>query len=298
MVNVKTNPNNKLAKRLAALMQLRCLILAGLAYIVWYACSWASWVSNKEMPSPPNLRFATKRGANQTDRKVKITPLNSDGKLITEEIAVGFSDEPRRNVQADDVGIPQRTDDEAFTTNNDTAANTEVIPPHDDEGSVVFDDAGHLVLTYEKEEVDKNRDFITTTVVTKGPIKALRGSKTLRERLRDRSLETKNRLSQMLHAVVPAKHPRYRHEPSTQTQSGNANRSCDQSDAFVGIPIDAWAPPRGFPKDSIMKWKREYKTAMSRIKDLSVGGNELRESAKAEVQHLKSLRHDLFCEEL
>ena len=82
------------------------------------------------------------------------------------------------------------------------------------------------------------------------------------------------------------------------------DHSCDQEDAFAGVPIEdsnedsnhsPWVPPEGFPAESVNKWNREYTISMHKIKEADVGGNELRELAAAEVESLRRLRHNLFC---
>jgi len=125
---------------------------------------------------------------------------------------------------------------------------------------------------------------------------------TLREKLLKRSLETKQLISKKLQEVVAMpKNSRYRNYQHSRPRAESGNISCDREDAFAGIPVDggagtgAWVPPGGFPTDSIQKWDREYKAAMRRIKEISVGGTELRELAKVEVEHLRQLRHSLFC---
>ncbi|KAL3769855.1 hypothetical protein ACHAW5_000727 [Stephanodiscus triporus] len=160
--------------------------------------------------------------------------------------------------------------------------------------SVAIDDSKTIHLKYEKEGINK----VYTTNARAGQ------SKTLRERLLERSLEAKDRISQMLlNAVAPAENPRYVPYLNPRTLTENTNRSCEQMDAFVGIPIDGdngrpWHPPKAFPTDSIRKWNNEYKAAMRKIKEASFGGIELRELGKVEVQRLRALRHSLFCGEL
>mmetsp|Transcript_21715 Transcript_21715/g.45497 ORF Transcript_21715/g.45497 Transcript_21715/m.45497 type:complete len:427 (+) Transcript_21715:155-1435(+) len=143
---------------------------------------------------------------------------------------------------------------------------------------------------------------------------------TLREQLLARSLETKQLIRNKLQEEVSSsiQNPRYSNHYKYSPQRNqvqltqSANLSCDQEDAFSGIPIDnggvtttgnnnnnnnngGWVPPGGFPMESIQKWDREYKASMRRIKEVSVGGSELREFAKTEVERLRGLRHNLFC---
>ena len=79
------------------------------------------------------------------------------------------------------------------------------------------------------------------------------------------------------------------------------DHSCDQLDAFAGIPVEdsnhsPWVPPEGsFPAESVNKWNREYTISMQKIKGADVGGTELRELAAEEVENLRRLRHNLFC---
>ena len=215
-----------------------------------------------------------KEATNQT-KKTMIAGLYED--LPIKEI-----DRPVHATEDDDIS--QRLSDES-----DAIEDSKTIPLNDDEGSVVFDEAGHL--KYEKEEI--NKEYTTNDRAGQ--------SKTLRESLLERSLEAKDRITQMLlNAVAPAENPRYVHYQIPRSRTENTNRPCEQMDAFVGIPIDGdngrpWLPTRVFPTDSIRKWDSEYKASMRKIKEASFGGSELRELAKAEVQRLRTLRHSLFC---
>jgi len=188
-------------------------MLAALAYTAWSALS---WISNDKLPLQRNrdhLRKAAKK-----------------------EVLDNISNEaPRLDRTIDDDDVTQRPGDEFVVIEDDIAADSRVIPDHnkssEEEGSVVFDEAGHL--RYEKEA---NNDT---------------ASKTLCERLLKRSLETKARVSQILISIIPVENPRYIHHQNPHTQTDNANRSCKQNDAFVDIPIDGgngqpWVPPGDF----------------------------------------------------
>ena len=258
------NVKSRLAKRLFASMRVRCLMLAALAYTAWSA---SSWISTDKLPLQRNrdhLRKAAKKE-------------ELDNPNISNEA-------PRLEARAtDDDDVPQRPGDKFAVIEDDIAADSRVVPDHnkssDEEGSVVFDE----------KEANAND--------TAGH------GKTLRERLLKRSLEAKARVSQMLKSVTPVVNPRYIHHQNPHTQTENANRSCKQNDAFVGIPIDGgngqpWIPPRGFPTNILKKWDSEYNAAMLKIKEASFGGIELRQLAKDEVDRLRALRHDLFCGEM
>ena len=78
--------------------------------------------------------------------------------------------------------------------------------------------------------------------------------------------------------------------------------SCEQDDAFKGIPIDGfgrgnsiWTPPFDAAVDDKKKWTNSYTDAITRIKESDLGGEELRKFALTEVERLKTLRHRLFC---
>lgn len=253
---------------LFASMRVRCLMLAALSYTAWSA---SSWISNDKLPSQRNrdhLRKAAKREV-------------LDNPNISNEA-------PRLDRAIVDDDVAKRPGDEFVVIEDDIAADSRVIPDHnkssEEEGSVVFDEAGHL--RYEKEANANDT-----------------AGKTLRERLLKRSLEAKARVSQILVSIIPVENPRYIHHQNPHTQTDNANRSCKQNDAFVDIPIDGgngqpWVPPRGFPTKTLKKWDSEYKAAMLKIKEASFGGSELRQLAKDEVDRLRVLRHDLFCGEM
>lgn len=125
----------------------------------------------------------------------------------------------------------------------------------------------------------------------------------LRERLRLKSIEAKEFVRQMLEELVePIPNPLYHHYQETandEDEVGNQGLSCDQEDAFSGIPIDGvsgsgWVPPDGHSKKKLKKWEDAYAKAMQNIKE-GGGGEKLQSIAKDEVQHLRKLRHQLFC---
>jgi hypothetical protein len=264
----------RLAKRLVASMRVRCLMLAALAYTAWSALS---WISTDNLPSQPRNRDHLRKAAKKAE---------FDNPNISNEA-------PRVEAHAtDDDDVAQRPGDEFVVIEDNIAADSRAIPMHGDEGwdddekHSPPDDAGHM--KYEKEANAND---------TAGP------GKTLRERLLKRSLEAKARVSQMLKTVTPVENPRYIHHQNPHTQTEIASRSCEQNDAFVGIPIDegngrAWVPPRGFPTNTLKKWDNEYNAAMLKIKEAPFGGSELQQLAKNEVDRLRALRHDLFCGEM
>ncbi|KAL3763132.1 hypothetical protein ACHAWU_005083 [Discostella pseudostelligera] len=133
-------------------------------------------------------------------------------------------------------------------------------------------------------------------------------SSTLRERFRARSLEAKEFIRNLLHEAFPSDiepNPRYsqHHSQDLYSQPDSNDRLCEQLDAFAGIPIhDAlgngpWVPPIGSPPESVKKWEEAFRIAMRKIKEVHVGGSELRDVAEIEVQDLRELRHNLFCGE-
>lgn len=132
-------------------------------------------------------------------------------------------------------------------------------------------------------------------------------SSTLRESFRARSLEAKEFIRNLLHEAFPSDtepNPRYsqHHSQDLYSQTDSNDRSCEQLDAFAGIPIDGvdngpWIPPIGSPPESVKKWEAAFRIAMRKIKEVNVGGSELRDVAEIEVQDLRELRHNLFCRE-
>ena len=127
---------------------------------------------------------------------------------------------------------------------------------------------------------------------------------TLRETFRARSLEAREFFRNLLHEAFPSDTeptPRYSqyHSQDLYSQTDSNDRSCGQLDAFAGIPIHdetgngPWVPP----SESMEKWDAAYRIAMRKIKEVNVGGSKLRGTAKAEVQDLRALRHNLFCGE-
>ena len=121
-------------------------------------------------------------------------------------------------------------------------------------------------------------------------------------RLLARSLQVKEYVIKKLSdAIVPAQSPKYTHYQIQKDDTiYSMDHSCDQQDAFAGIPVDdsnfsPWVPPEGFPTESVNKWKQEYTISMQKIKEADVGGTELRELAASEVENLRRLRHNLFC---
>jgi hypothetical protein len=131
-------------------------------------------------------------------------------------------------------------------------------------------------------------------------------SSSLRDKFRARSLETKRFIRDLLHEVFPRNaepNPRYNlhHPQDLFAHTDINNRSCGQLDAFAGVPIhDAvgngpWEPPIGSPLEKVKEWKAAYVQAIHKIKEVSVGGSELRDIAAVEVQDLRALRHNLFC---
>lgn len=259
MTRNRAKVNALATKRIAASIQLRCLMLAIVVFIVWYAWCWMAWI---DLPLRPNLR-------------------NTTGYQAKEEITMPTN--ISTNTPHPILHTNHNDDDIDFMSDNDEAIAVNDIPV-DGNGaitSVVIDESGHLNLLQTKNEVHS-----------------------LREILHERSMEAKDRLSQMIHIAV-APPPLYTHDPDPNPQSIITNRSCETNDAFTGVPIDdgdgngPWQPPKyntRSHKESIKKWDSEYHAAMSRIKQSSnVGGNELRQMAKSEVKHLKELRHELFC---
>ena len=120
-------------------------------------------------------------------------------------------------------------------------------------------------------------------------------------RLLARSLQVKEYVIKKLSdAIVPAQSPKYTHYLVQKDTIDSTDHSCDQLDAFAGIPVEdsnhsPWVPPKGFPTESVNKWNQEYTISMQKIKEADVGGTELRELAASEVENLRRLRHNLFC---
>jgi len=128
---------------------------------------------------------------------------------------------------------------------------------------------------------------------------------TLRERMLRRSLHAKQSIVDKLKNEFynySSQNPRYR-SIDLHKQIESKKISCDREDAFAGIPIDRgakngqgfWMPPGGYSIESISKWVNAYELSMRKIKQVEVGGDELRNFAKIEVKRLRKLRHDLFC---
>lgn len=257
--------NTLATKRIAASIQLRCLMLAIVMFVAWYTWCWMAWMLSSDLPLRPNLRNADK----QTGMPKTAHRYQPKEEITLPTILSTNTPHPILYANHDDDVIDFRA------INNNPVDGSGAIP------SVEIDKSGHLKLLQTKNEIHS-----------------------LREILHERSMEAKDHLSEMIHNAV-ASVPGERHDPDPNTQSIITNRSCETNDAFTGIPIDdgngkLWQPPKyntRSHKKSIKKWDSEYHAAMSRIKQLSnVGGNEVRELAKNEVKHLKELRHEMFCE--
>lgn len=95
--------------------------------------------------------------------------------------------------------------------------------------------------------------------------------------------------------------PRY-HQTSTSPKTAPRSLSCDEEDAFAGVPIDnghnhAWlpSPSGGYSRETLSKWETSFDKSMKRIGEETAGGDKLREFAETEVKQLRQLRHSLFC---
>ena len=69
---------------------------------------------------------------------------------------------------------------------------------------------------------------------------------------------------------------------------------CSDADAFPNMPIDDWKPAEEESTEKCFRWKEEYDKSMMNIREVKVGGEELRSFARAEMNGLRSLRHELF----
>ncbi len=141
---------------------------------------------------------------------------------------------------------------------------------------------------------------------TKSVENATDSSSSLRVKFRARSLEAKRFIRNLLHEVFPSNaepNPRYNlhHPQDLFAQTDINDRSCGQLDAFAGVPIHdgvgngPWEPPIGSRLEKVKQWEAAYVQAIHKIKEVSVGGSELRDIAEVEVQDLRALRHNLFC---
>ena len=95
--------------------------------------------------------------------------------------------------------------------------------------------------------------------------------------------------------------PRY-HQTSTSPKTAPKSLSCDEEDAFAGVPIDnghnnAWlpSPSGGYSRETMSKWEKSFEASMKRIGEETAGGDKLRKVAETEVKQLRQLRHSLFC---
>jgi len=135
----------------------------------------------------------------------------------------------------------------------------------------------------------------TTTATTTASIP-------IRDMILKRSLEVKQLiLDQFSGSSNSPPNPRY-HQTLHTPKMTPKSTSCDQEDAFNGIPIDdgkhhAWVPnpPGGYSREAITKWEDAFNGAMKRIREETAGGDKLREFAEKEVKQLRRLRHSLFC---
>lgn len=159
-----------------------------------------------------------------------------------------------------------------------------------------------------QEEIDEGEEDPSHDYRTSNKVESDEKSNdrtTLRERMLRRSLDAKQTIMDKLKNEfynISWQNPRYR-SIDLQEQIEGKHLSCDKEDAFAGIPIDRgakngqgfWMPPGGYPIESITKWVHAYESSMRKIKQVEVGGDELRNFAKMEVKRLRKLRHDLFC---
>ena len=135
----------------------------------------------------------------------------------------------------------------------------------------------------------------TTTTTTASTIP-------IRDMILKRSLEVKKFVMEKFAGSYNSPiNPRY-HQTSTSPKTAPRSLSCDQEDAFAGVPIDngrnhAWlpSPSGGYSHETLSKWETSFDESMKRIGEETAGGDKLREFAEKEVKQLRQLRHSLVC---
>lgn len=156
------------------------------------------------------------------------------------------------------------------------------------------------------KETDSSVDIDGESIIATATPAANEGSTTtasstipIIDMLFKRSLQVKQLIRDQFSGSNSPPNPRYTIEPTT---SATRTVSCDQEDAFAGVPIDdgkhhAWVPnpTGGYSSESRNKWEKSFNGAMKRIHEEAAGGDKLREFAAREVRQLRSLRHSLFC---
>ena len=124
----------------------------------------------------------------------------------------------------------------------------------------------------------------------------------IRDMILKRSLEVKELVMEKFAGSINSPiNPRY-HQTSTSPKTAPRSLSCDEEDAFAGVPIDnghnhAWlpSPSGGYSRETLSKWETSFDESMKRIGEETAGGDKLREYAETEVKQLRQLRHSLFC---
>ena len=171
-----------------------------------------------------------------------------------------------------------------ITLENEEAESKSSAPP----GSPTFEVAAATTTTNATKTT-----AATTTTASTIPI---------RDMILKRSLEVKEFVMEKFAGSINSPiNPRY-HQTSTSPKTAPRSLSCDEEDAFAGVPIDnghnhAWlpSPSGGYSRETLSKWETSFDESMKRIGEETAGGDKLREFAETEVKQLRQLRHSLFC---
>jgi len=66
-------------------------------------------------------------------------------------------------------------------------------------------------------------------------------------------------------------------------------------DPFAAQPVELFQPPAGADFELAMKWRSEVSAMVKKVSKVTVGGEELREMIRNEVDALKVMRFKMFC---
>jgi len=161
-------------------------------------------------------------------------------------------------------------------------------------------------ITVEKETESKSTKSptveVATTTATTTTTTTTASTIPIRDMILKRSLEVKELVMEKFAGSINSPiNPRY-HQTSTSPKTAPRSLSCDEEDAFAGVPIDnghnhAWlpSPSGGYSRETLSKWETSFDESMKRIGEETAGGDKLREYAETEVKQLRQLRHSLFC---
>ena len=208
-----------------------------------------------------------------------------------------------RKLEADDIGIESEVDNAilaavAGTKINEQLTTTASLGTKEDEPlglttSISTSTSTSSTISTSTSESSSTNPTSTTAASTMP----------LRDLIHMRSLDVKQLILDQFSYNSPP-NPRYHSSASSSHEIATTTKSisCDQDDAFKGIPIDdgkhhAWVPnpPGGYSREVLTKWENAFNEAMKRIREEASGGEKLREFAEMEVKQLRKMRHSLFC---